>query len=312
MEKEKIFEELKTKFGYELTELSDTGPSANFTAKVSKNGSVFFCKILRENFAEKILECIKIFKNKGINTADLIEYGSLYDGEYFFEIYEFLNGQNLSDYFLYNKGDVDSLNNFGHIIGEYAKLLKEYSSYNTDLFMVLDIKEHLKYQLDFVNNFAENLLINKNNEIYKENLIKEKTMMSLLADMHNYSKYFENDSINLIHGDIKEQNIIFYNNSLYLIDFEFTNVSHDFFNFLYTMVWWMKYDRIDFIKGYFDSLYGNNYPEHFKEKLKYVFSYSYFCTLDKFLKSGIQKFAEFFKNPSFSSNIDLLIDKIID
>lgn len=309
MDKDIILSELKEKYGYDIIEDICIGNFSTIKLKASKNNNKFFIKIKDYNCAEKILEGVKIYNSIGIDTPEIIEQGVLLDNKYFFDAYAFINGYNLKNY-LDNHLSSDIVKGFGYNAGYCARLLKEYRNINTSIFHPVTIQDKINYIRPLFEKFFNSNILNLESDIYN------KFLSGLKPSLDNYEKYFINDSMNLIHNDIKPANFILSNNKLYIIDIEGIEYSYNIFDlefFIQHILW--DYDfSINWIKGYIEGLY-NNIPDFVLQQLKYSFIHGFLITIDyyfNFLNNELESYLKLCYDNIFNKGIDLFFDKMAD
>ena len=101
----------------------------------------------------------------------------------------------------------------------------------------------------------------------------------LLYKAKHYIKYFEDEPISLIHGDVKLGNIIFgEKNSMFFADNESFEYSYDIVNFLYNIHSGFQEEKQKteykgFVNGYLKYMNGGKIPKRIQQQAKLLFIY---------------------------------------
>lgn len=305
-----LLNELSDKFGYEFVQEISMGNSSSFKFIASKNNKKFFIRVKNYDCSAKMTEAINIFKCVGINTPELVDFGSLMNDNLFFDVYTFIEGLNLKEY-IYDNFSLDLVNVYGYNCGCFAKLLKEYNDVNTSIFK----PKAIDYKSDELNKLIKKLFLKNcfdiNDEIFN-NLI-----LDLEEGTEMYEKSFSIDSVNLIHHDMKPNNFILNDNKLYIVDLENIELSYNVFDFEFYLYW--MFDKFDlkktWVKAYFNALFDFNIPDYINGQLKYAFISGFLKTLDynlSFGKNLVPVYINACYNHIFKTGIDNFFDRILD
>lgn len=279
IEIKRIAIELNDKYNYKFIKKIDGGYSGAISLLLMKNGQKFFCKIFSYNInVDYIKNICDIYQILKINSLKVLDYGLLFNGQYYFVIYNYIDGICLNNYIYENNLSCNDIMEYGIKAGEIAKKLKEYKSDNEKFFSSISIINETKLIVDNLK-----LLLN---DSHKKSIINSyincNTFNKLISNFIKYKDSFEKDKINLIHQDLKPANIMISNNEIHIIDVESMALSYNVFDFKCTITWDLiqSYENeIYYLKGYFNGLYNYKIPKKLNQQLKYIFLYDFFRSI---------------------------------
>lgn len=279
IEIKRISSELKKQFNYDFVKKIDGGYSGAISLQLEKNNKKYFCKvcnyIIDLNYLKNVLN---VYEQLDINSLKLVDNGTIFNGQYYFVIYNYIDGICLNNYIKENNLTNDEIISFGTKVGSIAQKLKNYKNYNINNFSKLSITDETE---KMVNSIKEIINFSFKKEIINK-YISINEFNELINNFISYSKSFENQKINLIHQDLKSSNIMICNNEIYIIDIESMALSYNVFDFKCTITWelvqFYEYE-INYLKGYFNGLYEHKIPKELLNQLKYIFLYDFFRSL---------------------------------
>lgn len=296
--KESFFKDIHFITPNDIVEEVSDGYSGAYIYKITKSEEKYFLKIFKGQLTEekitKIKSVCEIYKTLKINSLEIIDFGNLDKYDKYYIIYNFVEGINLKKYTDTEKFDKNDIRKIGKKIGIEFLKLKQYENYDSDIFPPKDINNIVKTAVDNFNLIYED-------RTYKERLLKyfqAEELNELKKQLIEFSSLLQKSKVNLIHGDIKRANIMVNKNKeLIITDIESMQVSHEVLNFEYQITWCL-FDKNEkekeFVKGYFDGIYGNKRPLNFNYYIIFVIMLNFFKeSYQRYKKSNIDGFTEY-------------------
>lgn len=230
----------------------------NLTFKVTKNGKRFFFKMMQINSTKytKIKKTYKLLKKLNIPSPKTLKCGRLKKNLYYV-VFEFVNLPNMATFL------INSFENgvkYGQTVASYMIKLKNCQLDKANTFNNCDLDKQMKKMIDFIYGDKE------------ENIFIKWSKSKLLNTINNYIESFNDEPINLIHGDIKFDNILFGENNIFFVDNESFLYSYDVINFRYSL--FLAFDNKaalefkGFINGYLKYMNDGKIPSRITQQIK--------------------------------------------
>lgn len=193
----------------------------NLTFKCNKGSNNYFLKIMNMSKIDydKAVSSYKLLEKLNIPISPILESGKLNNNSYYL-VSKFIE---LDDINKKIKNTFQEGFKYGDKIASYLTRLKGNYLKNVNIF-----DKHILYE-DIISYIKK---------VYGD---KQKTQYihwkkdEVINYVQKYIKSFENEKIDLIHGDVKFENIIFNKNKLFFVDNESFVLSYDIINFMYNI-----------------------------------------------------------------------------
>lgn len=275
--------------------------------KVKDNNNTYFLKIIKgDNInIDRIKKTIDIYKENGINTINLLNYG--YINCYVYLIYNFIEGYALNT--IYDKYNDSDYRKMGFKIGDYYRV----------------INSNYKYDKRFFNNYNISNLTNQvidsfkklyNGELsYIKSVMKEEKINCIIARMKELVSSFNDEEKVYIHSDIHPKNIVIDNeHNLYIIDIESFCIDYFIMNLRWSiMATFRNKKNNEFFKGFVNGYYNNDIPSKFNKQLIFIIIFNFIEHTIGFSKTKNKEYITGYvsKVNSIFDNIDLFDDNNI-
>lgn len=255
-------------------ELMTGGHSGAILYKVKRNNQLYFLKVMEgklQQKIERIKEIARIYEEVEIPSLKVLDYGEVKGTTKFYIVYNFIEGNN-AKYFYHDNNEIKA---FGNKIGnEFLKLAK-FQDFDKNIIQPCNMSKNNQQVIDYFSQIEKDINASK---ILKQ-YFTEKELMQYKEKISEFSKIFESQEMNLIHGDIKRSNFMINSKNYTIVDIESMQFSYDIMNFEYQMIWALMNDNKEekeFLTGYFDAIYGNKRPEEFNKQVIFIMIFNFF------------------------------------
>lgn len=246
-----ICEEIKFIEKNDVIEEVYGGFSEAYTYKIQKADKTYFLKLLknRENAIQRLLEILEIYKQSDIDTVTLVDCGILEKHNQYYCIYDWINGNKLSDFV--EEKDFDYFYEIGKKVGKKLKSLKQLKKEPKYINKSGNLLEEIKKWFASLETVPDDIVYCHFNKKEVED-IKQK--------MIDYARYFRKEDKCFVHTDIKMGNIMLEKEKVYIVDIEDMAYDYDVFNIICWPIGVFqdtpkgKYDRF-FQKGIFEGFH---------------------------------------------------------
>ena len=269
---------------YEISIVDGSFSSYNMCFKLKNNYSSYFLKIMKlsEKGFDKALDSYKTMNICKIPIPRLIKYGQIEKNKLYYMLYEFVEGKELAEVIInddFNEGVKLGLN--------IANNLNELKKCKSNKFNVISIK-------DIYKDIIQNIEYIYTNDIDNDCIIWSKN--ELINHVNKYIESFSNEPINVIHGDIKLENILLTKKTkTVFVDIENLFNSYDCINFFYNIhKRFFEEDDLfcrGFVNGYFKYMNHGVIPKRIQNQIKLLLLDYYIRTVKRIMckNSTIQK-----------------------
>lgn len=236
----------------------------NLTFKCKTDNNIYFLKVMKTT--DIIYNDIKSFRdvlNKyNIPTVPIIESGCFLKNKCYYTVSKYIEFEEIDK-------SIENTFSEGFRIGQLV------ASYFIDL-----KNENIKTDKVYSKDNLYKDIMNDVEFIYSNN-INLNTFPWNRDDIINYIKQyivsFEEENINLIHGDVKFGNILYGNGNIYFIDYETFKYSYDTINFMYNIHIGFLYKDNEcykgFVNGYLNFMNNGKIPYRVQNQAKLLFIY---------------------------------------
>lgn len=296
----------------ESYELNNDGHSGARFYKIKLNDKYYFLKIKNEKMKDttfnEVMEITKVYESLSIKALQLFGFG--FNKEYFYYIYNYIDGENLRKI---KDKDVSYFYKAGLFCGKELRKVKTAKFETNYLEHVKDIEEANEYILKLY----KEILCNKEASKLIEKYFGKFKMDNLITEFLDNSKVFKRLNKKLIHADIKRSNFILDKmNNIWIADIESMHYDYEIFNERYQMTWIFMPDNENeqyFIKGFNNGFYNYKKPKSFNKQIKYMYIFNLIeNTAVKVKNNQFQKADIYLKNTSnVLKNFNEHLQKII-
>ena len=250
--------------GYNITLVKGSYNPNNLTFKCQKNKNMYFLKIMKMSFNhyKKSIASYNLLNNCNIPISPIVKHGCILEDKYYYTISKFLElnemDKSINDTFL------DGFKS-GELVASYLIKIKDKKLENVEIYD--------KNQL-FQNMIKDVEKIYGNVEISKYIYWKKQELINYIS---KYIKSFEEEPINLIHGDVKFGNILYDNGKIYFSDNESLHYSYDIINFMYNIhIGFLENENLcykGFVNGYLKYMNNGEIPHRIQNQVKLLLIY---------------------------------------
>lgn len=237
----------------------------NLTFKCISDTKNYFLKIMKISNSrfKKILNFYKILEDCNIPISPLRYYGECKKDKYYYTISDYIEYPEMGKY---NNNTYIAGYEYSQLVAKYLVKLKNRKKENIGIYTKENLKEDIMKHVE---------IIYKDTQFSKYLKWTKKEIIDFI-DFH--IKAFDEDSINLIHGDVKFGNILYNGeNNIFFVDNENLIYSYDIINFLYNIqAGFLEPENLrykGFVIGYLKYMNGGKIPLRIHDQAKLLLLY---------------------------------------
>ena len=236
----------------------------NLTFKCTTKNNTYFLKVLERsnNEFDDIIYFYNILDKYHIPSAPIIKAGCFVNNKFYYIISKFINSKEIDkviDNTFYQGFKI------GKLVASYFKRIKN------ETIQIDKVYDKNSLYKDMISNVKS---IYSRDECFKYMPWNEKDAINYIK---KYIISFNNEKINLIHGDIKFGNILYNNDNICFIDNESFKYSYDVMNFIYNIHLGFSSEDNEcykgFINGYLNYMNNGEIPYRVQNQAKLLFIY---------------------------------------
>lgn len=258
-----LFKQIPLLKDFDITLVSGSYNPENLTFKCTKDDKKYFLKLSKnnkKNYLKQSLNCYFVMEKADIPISPVCSCGKFRGSNIVYFLYDFLDMKEL--HFSANTPSFEKGVKFGNIVAQQLQKLKTCKSKN---FKKLDKNDLLK---TLTNNIES---IFKDSEDIPLTPFKKSQLLGFLNDL---AANFDDEPINLIHSDVKFDNILCDGKNIAFVDNEELKYSYDVINFYYNFFICFKSSLSQlsqgFINGYLKYMNGGKIPQRINGQMKFL------------------------------------------
>lgn len=268
----------------------------NLTFKCKTDNNTYFLKVMKtddRNFND-IISFYDFLNKYSIPSAPIIKVGIFLENKCYYMIFDFINLQEINksiDNTFYEGFRI------GQLVANYFIKLKDENIKSNKVYSKDNLYKDIMSDVEFV---YSNNIYSKYIPLNKEDIINY---------IQHYITAFDEEDINLIHGDIKFGNILYGDGNIYFIDNESFKYSYDTINFMYNIhIGFLDKDNEcykGFVNGYLNFMNNGKIPYRIQNQVRLLFIYYVVRSIRRVLENKIDSN----KIKIFINNFEKYIDE---